>query len=180
MEKLLQPRRGRPEDAAALATFAARTFADAFGAANRAEHVAAHVAASYGPPQQSAELANPDYVTLVVGDAPDFAAYAQVRRHEAPACVTGEAPVEVYRFYVDRPWQGRGLAQHLMECAHNVAHELGGRSLWLSVWEHNPRGIAFYTKCGFRDVGTADFYVGPDRQTDRIMVVPVQPNARTL
>jgi len=47
-EPSYQIRRARPSDAAALAEFAARTFADAFGAANRPDDLAAHLASSYG------------------------------------------------------------------------------------------------------------------------------------
>jgi hypothetical protein len=37
------------------------------------------------------------------------------------------------------------------------------------VWERNARAIAFYVKCGFRDVGSQPFLVGSDLQTDRVM-----------
>jgi diamine N-acetyltransferase len=50
-----------------------------------------------------------------------------------------------------------------------VARKLRGRTLWLGVWEHNARAIAFYTKCGFIDVGEHAFFVGGDEQTDRVM-----------
>jgi ribosomal protein S18 acetylase RimI-like enzyme len=43
------------------------------------------------------------------------------------------------------------------------------RTIWLGVWEHNPRAIAFYLKCGFVDVGRHPFQLGRDVQTDRIM-----------
>ena len=139
----------------------------------------AHLAVSYGHEQQARELSDPCYVTLLVVDDSRLVGFAQVRQHEPPACVTGEAPIELYRFYVDRGWQGKGVAQRLMTRVHAAARAFGGCTLWLSVWERNPRAIAFYTKCGYLDVGTADFYVGPDRQTDRILVMPVAaPNAQ--
>jgi diamine N-acetyltransferase len=47
--------------------------------------------------------------------------------------------------------------------------------MWLSVWERNPRAIAFYGKCGFRMVGSKDFWVGSDRQTDHVMVLELRP-----
>jgi RimJ/RimL family protein N-acetyltransferase len=49
-----------------------------------------------------------------------------------------------------------------------------GRSIWLSVWEENPRAIAFYRKMGFRDVGAGRFLVGADLQDDRIMAAQVR------
>jgi ribosomal protein S18 acetylase RimI-like enzyme len=64
-----------------------------------------------------------------------------------------------------------------MSAVHEAAREFGGRHIWLSVWERNPRAIAFYTKVGFVDVGSTDFYVGPDRQTDRVLVAAVSPAA---
>lgn len=166
-------RRAVPGDAAALAEFAARTFSETFGAANRPEDLAAHLRAWFGWVQQGTELASPDIVTLVAECEGRLAAFAQVRRGPAPDCVAGALPVELWRFYVDRPWQGRGLAQRLMAAVREAAIQLGGRALWLGVWERNPRAIAFYEKCEFRDVGAHDFWVGRDRQTDRIMVSPL-------
>lgn len=163
-------RRAVPSDAAELAGLGARTFSDAFGADNRPEDLEAHLTTSYGIRQQAEELANPDMVTLVAEHDGELAAFAQVRRGPAPACVAGESPVELWRFYVDRSWHGRGIAQRLMDASLAAARELGGRTLWLSVWERNPRAIAFYTKTGFRNVGTKDFWVGSDRQTDFVLV----------
>ena len=49
----------------------------------------------------------------------------------------------------------------------------GGDALWLSVWQENARGIAFYRKCGFEVAGTQPFVVGEDVQRDWIMWRPV-------
>jgi len=166
-------RRGTPADAPALARFAARTFEETFGPANHPDHLAEHLATAYGVAQQERELSDPDCLTLLIDADGELAGYAQVRCHPPPPCVTGPAPVELARFYVDRPWQGRGLAQRLMAAVADAAFELGGRTLWLGVWERNPRAIAFYTKSGFSDAGTTEFRVGPDRQTDRVLVVEV-------
>jgi ribosomal protein S18 acetylase RimI-like enzyme len=48
--------------------------------------------------------------------------------------------------------------------------------IWLGVWEDNPRGIAFYKKKMFVDVGSTFYMVGPDKQIDRVMVssMPLQ------
>jgi ribosomal protein S18 acetylase RimI-like enzyme len=138
-------RRAEPRDACALAALGARTFADTFGADNTPEDMQAYLASTYGESQQRAEFANPDIITLLVEDSGRLVAFCQVRRSVAPSCVTLASPVEVWRFYVDRAWHGRGVAAALKTAALDAAHELGGRSVWLSVWERNPRAIAFYT-----------------------------------
>ena len=168
-------RRGEARDAEALAAFASRTFADTFAAANRPEDIAAYLPSAYGIRQQSVELASEDIVTLIMEtDLDTMVAYAMIRRGSVPDSVVSEAPVELWRFYVDRSWHGRGLAQRLMAAVHDGAVKLRARTLWLGVWERNERAIAFYEKCGFRDVGAHDFWVGADRQTDRIMVTEVR------
>jgi len=167
-------RRGVAADAPALAALAARTFADTFAADNRPEDLQAHLASSYGVRQQSAELADPDVVTLLAHWDGVLVAYAQVRRKPPPPCVTEGQAVELHRFYVDRAAHGRGVAGQLMLRVHGAARELGGRYLWLGVWERNPRAIAFYAKAGFVHVGSHDFFVGADRQTDHVFVAPVR------
>jgi GNAT superfamily N-acetyltransferase len=157
-------------DAATVAELAARTFADWFGADNRPEDMQAHLARYYGEAQQRSEIEDPGGITLLVENDGRAIAYAQVRRGLAPACVTGEAPIEIARFYVDRPFHGQGIARALMQKAIDAARSLGGATLWLGVWERNPRAIAFYEKCGFRDCGSHPFLVGSDLQTDRVMV----------
>ena len=166
-------RRGSTADAPALAAFAARTFAETFGAFNVPEHLQSHLTNAYGIPQQTRELLDSATVTLLAEDAGELVAYAQVRNVPPLSCVTHPDAVQLQRFYVDHPAQGRGVAQTLMTAVRDAARELGGGHLWLTVWERNPRAIAFYAKCGFVDVGDTVFYVGPDRQIDRVLVAPV-------
>lgn len=156
-----------------LADLAARTFREAFAADNRAEDLELYLARSYGVEQQSRELADPDTTTLIAEVGDRVSGYAQLRVGTAPACVAGPAPIELWRFYVDRPWQGRGVAQALMAAVHAEAERRGGRTLWLGVWERNERAIAFYRKCGFLDVGSQPFILGRDRQTDRVLAMSV-------
>lgn len=168
-------RLGDAADATALAELAARTFREAFAADNRPEDMALHVARAYGISQQQSELVNPGIATLLVEVDGQLAGYAQVRSGIAPDCITGESPIELWRFYIAQPWHGRGVAQELMRRVKSEAYQLGGRTLWLGVWERNERAKAFYGKSGFVDAGSQVFMVGTDPQTDRIMARPLQP-----
>jgi ribosomal protein S18 acetylase RimI-like enzyme len=162
-------RPGVANDAAALAELAAATFRDAFGADNDPADLALHLARAYGVAQQAAELAHPAITTLVASVDGALTGYAQLRLSRSPACITATRPLELWRFYVERAWHGRGVAQQLMTAAITAARGRGAASLWLGVWERNPRAQAFYKKSGFLDVGTHTFYVGTDAQTDRVM-----------
>jgi ribosomal protein S18 acetylase RimI-like enzyme len=156
-------------DAAALAEFAERTFRETFGPDNRPEDMELYIAGSYGADHQRAEILEPALVTLLAEAGGTLAGFVQLRRGKAPACVSGPTPVEIWRFYVDRSWQGRGLAGRMMAEACAGARAGGGQTVWLAVWERNARAIAFYRKCGFAVVGEQPFLLGTDQQNDFVM-----------
>ncbi len=166
---------GVPGDAAAVAELAARTFQDTFGADNRPDDMAAHLAEAYGPARQGQELGDPNVITLLLEADGQLAGYAQLRRGAVPTSVAGKAPIELWRFYIAHQWHGKGLAQRLMARVDEAAAGRGALTLWLGVWERNERAKAFYRKDGFSDVGCHVFMVGADPQTDRILVRPVRP-----
>lgn len=163
-------RRARPSDAETLARLAARTFADTFGADNTPDDVALHLATAYGATQQGAEIDDPEIDVLLAEVEGVLAGFAEVRSGETPGCVDGASPLELWRFYVDAPWHGRGVAHALMDEAERAAQQRGAFELWLSVWERNTRAQGFYSKRGFVQTGTKAFVVGTDVQTDWGMV----------
>ena len=167
----MQVRPASPADAPWLAELAERTFRETYTAHNTPENMAAYVAGHFGADRQAAELRDPAMTTLVAEVAGRPAGYAQLLRSQPPSSVTGPAPVEILRFYVDRPWHGLGVAQTLMAAALAAARAGGARTAWLGVWERNERAIAFYRKSGFRDVGTHTFVLGGDHQRDYVLVL---------
>ena len=162
-------RRGVASDASLLAALARHTFFDTFAATNDPGDMAMHLERAYGVAQQAAELADPGIVTLLVESKGEVIGYAQLREGDVPGCVAGPGPIELWRFYVLREWHGQGIAQALMERVRAEAIARGAATLWLGVWDQNPRAQAFYRKCGFVDVGDHVFLFGTDPQRDRVM-----------
>jgi ribosomal protein S18 acetylase RimI-like enzyme len=160
-------------DAETLADLARRTFYDTFASTNDANDMALYLAKAYGVDQQTRELEDRDITTLLVEQDGVAVGYAQVRAGHVPECVTGPGPIELWRFYIDRDWHGRGIARPLMDAVRSEAQRRGARTLWLGVWEKNDRARAFYAKCGFADAGSHIFLFGTDPQTDLVMVSPL-------
>ena len=156
-------------DAAALAEIAERTFRDTFAEHNTPEDLETYVASAYSEEKQRRELESGHIVLLGESEDGEVIAYTQMRRVDSP-----HGEIEIARFYVDKNHHGRGIAQQLMQAAYDTARSLGATNIWLGVWERNLRAIAFYAKCGYRDVGSQPFLVGTDLQTDRVMarVIP--------
>jgi ribosomal protein S18 acetylase RimI-like enzyme len=165
----LRIRRAILADARLIASLGAETFVTSFGAQNTPENLAKHLANAFGEEIQKRELTDPVVTYLIAEQHGRTAGYAQVREGDAPSCVAGASPVEVRRFYVLPAFHGTGIAQALMNACADEARRRGGRTLWLGVWDQNPRAIRFYTKWGFEDVGGQTFMLGDDPQQDRVL-----------
>jgi ribosomal protein S18 acetylase RimI-like enzyme len=158
------------DDAAALSEFAGRLFRDTFEHDNTQSDMEQYVARAFGEEIQRAEIADSRRTILLSENGGAITGYAQLLAGSAPAEIAMVTPVvELERFYVAQEWHGRGLAQRLIARAIEVASQADSATLWLAVWERNPRAIAFYRKSGFVDVGSKPFVLGSDRQTDRVM-----------
>ena len=165
-------------DAPSLSRFGADTFRDAFERENTPEDMARYLADAFAPERQAAEIADPWGIVLLAeqhGDeSRELVGYAHLVSGVAPPAVQGPAPVELKRLYVARQWYGRRVAQALMDAAIDAARDRGAQTLWLGVWERNPRAVAFYAKYGFARVGEHTFRLGADVQTDWIFARAVQ------
>jgi len=154
-----------PADAATLSAISLKTFVDTFAAHNTAADMESYTSVAFGEAKQRSEIETTGTITLLGEENGDTIAYAQIR--STPGAPHGD--VELARFYVDQPHHGRGIAQTLMDAVETHARALGGTQLWLGVWEHNLRAIAFYRKHGFVERGAQPFLLGSDLQTDLVM-----------
>ena len=156
-------------DSPALAMLAERTFRDTFEARNSPENMDLHCRRNFSPEIQAREIADRALVTMVAEETGGLVGYSQLLPSSPSASVKAERPAELRRIYVTRQWQGRGVAQALMKEALRAAARAGCDCLWLGVWEHNPKAIAFYRKLTFEIVGQQAFMLGNESQRDIVM-----------
>lgn len=169
-------RRATPADAMLLATVSRRTFYDAYSGDDSSADLQIHMDRHFGLAQQEAELADASTSTLILEDDEGNAiGYTLLGEDPVPECVTGPAPLQIRRFYVDQAWKGKGVAQQLMAAADAEARRRGRETLWLLAWFRNYRAHAFYRKCGFVQVGTAPFLFGNTIEEDVAMARPTAP-----
>jgi ribosomal protein S18 acetylase RimI-like enzyme len=163
-------RRATMADAEMLTELAARTFYDAFASTNTPESMEAYMSKAFTLRQLSAELADPRATFLIAELEAIPVAFAKLYDGDVPDCVGSSAAIEIERFYVDRQFHGLGIAHTLMQACLDYAAQSGHRTIFLGVWEHNPRAIAFYRKYGFEIAGSHVFQMGDEAQNDFWMV----------
>lgn len=164
-----------PADNLLLAEIGLETFADTFALDNTPENMAAYLARSFSPEIQAGELADPRCRFLIAERGSQVVGFAKLHFGPAPAVVAGRRPMEISRIYARKPWIGQGVGARLMQACLDQAQRANCDLVWLSVWQRNPRAIAFYRRWGFAEAGTAVFQLGDDPQTDWLMVRPAGP-----
>ncbi len=158
-------------DVEKLTRLGRRTFEDTFGPDNDAENMRLYADTAFTVERIRAELQDPANTFLLAcsNNADEPVGYAKLCRSTSEESVEGSAPVELQRIYVDSAAQGTGAGALLMQRCIEIATFEGFSTLWLGVWEHNPKAIGFYRRWGFEPVGSHVFQLGTDPQTDIVM-----------
>lgn len=157
------------KDAVLLQEFGIKTFLDSFAAANTAENMNMYVEKGFSLEKIQEDLVDPEIKFLMAYIDNELAGYAKVITNKKHKDLNEQSAMELERIYVDRQYIGKQVAKVLLEKCFQVAKKEKLNVVWLGVWEHNPRAIAFYSKWGFAKFSEHTFMLGNDAQTDWLM-----------
>lgn len=167
MTSPIQIRLAGLEDAELVADISRRTFIDSFGIHNTKENMDLFLNTQFTREMQIAEVGAPGRIFLLASCGEEIAGYASMR--ESDQKFPGIAAIEIRQIYSEQKMIGKGVGKALMNRCFEIARERNKAWIWLGVWEHNARAIAFYQKYGFERFGEQPFMVGTDPQTDWLM-----------
>ena len=167
---MIEIRRAHPSDAETLSEVGKRTFVDAFAKDNRDEDIQQYIAETFSAEKQLREINDSTRRIAIAWSGNVAIGFFHLVKSAPDPSVTGAAPIELLRLYIDSRWYGKGIGAALMDQTIEIAQREGFQTLWLGVWERNFRAQAFYKKYGFSVVGKHIFRLGSDDQTDLIMV----------
>ena len=164
-------RRAAIDDAKSLTDLSYTTFWDAFAhhPKNAPDDLAHYMRQAFSIEQIADELNDPRAVFLLAEIEGELAGYAKLVCDHIEPGVTAEKAIELNRLYSQQKFLGQGVGQTLMDACFDLAKKEGFDTMWLGVWEYNPRAQRFYEKNGFREVGSHTFVLGADPQTDLLM-----------
>lgn len=167
----IQIRQAIIEDAKPLTDLAYTTFWDAFAdhPKNAPDDLAYYMRQAFNLQQITEELSDPKAVFLIAEIEDELAGYAKLVLGNIEPGITAEKPIELNRLYSQQKFLGQGVGQTLMDACFELAKTQGFDTMWLGVWEFNPRAQRFYEKNGFSEVGRHTFQLGSDPQTDLLM-----------
>ncbi|MBL0144649.1 MAG: GNAT family N-acetyltransferase [Chitinophagaceae bacterium] len=161
-------RKIKPTDVAVLSAIAKQTFYDTFVDTCTAEDMQGFLAENYSEEVLLKEILDDDnlYFFAEADDKPvgylmfkeDYTHFLEVQQWKA---------LELKRIYVLSQFQGKGVAQQLMDYFLSYANKNNYETVFLGVWENNFKAQRFYEKYGFTNSGyTHNFPIGNTPQTD--------------
>jgi GNAT superfamily N-acetyltransferase len=160
------------DDAPALSRLGAETFTETFGHLYDPGDLAAFLV-NHDEANWRQELADPEFaVLLAIDDNGQAVGYAKVGPPHLPFEPRGQA-VELRQLYLLAPFQGRGLADQMMQWVIDEAERRGGNDLYLSVFTENHKARKFYERWGFVAEGRYAFMVGSHADEDIVMRRPL-------
>jgi len=133
-----------------LSVLGRQTFDDTFRGTCSDEDLEGVLEEFYNLPQVEKELSNPKDMFHIYFDDETAAGYSRMKAdEEKPASIFSPNSIELKRIYFLPEFHGKGMASQLLEYVMGEAKALGHDQIYLSVWEHNHRGMGFYKKHGF-------------------------------
>lgn len=153
----------------ALQQISRKTFYETFEAYNKEENMQKYLQENFSISQLKTEInhqASHFYFALY---NEEIAGYLKVNFAEAQTELQEKTSLEIERIYILQHFQDRGVGKLLFDKALQIALENDCKYLWLGVWEHNTKAIAFYEKAGFIAFGKHIFKLGDEEQNDIMM-----------
>lgn len=157
------------KDLSVLQQIGRETFAETFAAGNTEADMKKYLEESFSDERVKNELNHPESFFFIAWEGERAIGYLKVNTGQAQTELREETSLEIERIYVKKAYHGKKVGQLLYEKALEVAQLQHKSSLWLGVWEENPKAIRFYEKNGFITFDKHLFKVGNDEQTDLLM-----------
>ena len=157
------------KDIEVLVSLGIKTFRDTFDEFNSPENMIRYINDTFTKKIIEHEMKQPGTVFFLAFDGRKAVGYAKIRESHAPRELDAASALEIERLYAHRNYLGKRVGYLLMQTCLAYARKKGVQTLWLGVWEHNSRAIAFYEKNGFSRFGEHTFMLGEDAQTDWLM-----------
>ncbi|HEY0653915.1 MAG TPA: GNAT family N-acetyltransferase [Chryseosolibacter sp.] len=157
------------DDIEAIVSIGIRTFRDTFDEVNTAENMMLYLNSTFTIKRIAEEIREPNAAFFLAEQESEIIGYARVRSSVKPEGVGEGKAIEIERLYADKKFLGKRVGYLLMSECLQYARDNNAQWVWLGVWEHNERAIAFYKRWGFEKFSEHIFMLGNDAQTDWMM-----------
>lgn len=158
-----------PDDLTDYQKISVKTYQETFADMNTKANMQAYLEESFNLEKLKNEWSKESSFFYFIYHSEELAGYMKLNEFKAQTDIYDPLSLEVERIYVLSGFQGNGLGRHLMDKAVAVGKERKLTYLWLGVWEKNKNALSFYQKNNFYKIGSHDFIMGDEMQTDYLL-----------
>lgn len=171
MELILKPL--NVFDSETLLSFAKASFINTYAHLNTPENMAIYLENNFTIEKIKTELADTKNIFTGIFLNDTLVGYTKLRSNNYDNIEQNKSALELERIYVAKNLQGLKIGQKLIEQCLAYSQKNNYSELWLGVWEHNEKAIAFYKKMGFEIFSSHIFLLGTDEQNDLLMRIKI-------
>jgi ribosomal protein S18 acetylase RimI-like enzyme len=154
---------------AALQNICVTTFEATYGAFNTKSDMANYLQDNFSIQQLENDLANPSIHYVLIESEGNPIGYLKLNWGAAQTEKLLNNALEIERIYIVGKYQGQQIGEKLLQKAIAFADEKTKDTIWLGVWNKNPKAIRFYERNGFKKFDEHMFMLGEDEQIDLMM-----------
>ncbi len=163
------------QDAPCLSVLATQVFLDTYATEGVDASLANEVRSVYAPDVFATRLADPRVRIVVATNGDKLVGFVDL--DSSTACpVPGIQGSELFRLYVQAPFQRRGIGRALLAGAEREVSRSGVAWVWLQTWAGNARALAFYRAQGYAAVGAATCVIEGKAYDNRVFAKRLGPH----
>lgn len=137
-----------------LASLAKASFLQAHGHSASKEDIDNYLADNFSEENFINELINPDnHYHLIYYDTV-LAGYSKITFNTVSKCIPSKDVTYMSRLYLLKELYGLNLGKVLFDFNIEFSQKGNQKGIWLAVWIQNKRAVKFYTKMGFKLLGS--------------------------
>ncbi|MEP7157604.1 MAG: GNAT family N-acetyltransferase [Betaproteobacteria bacterium] len=169
-------RAAKESDAACIGTLGIQVFLDTYATDGIRPSLVREVNGQFSPEAMLALMAQADTRIVLAERAAHLIGFAQWELHSPQPLLHGvdaAASAKLNRLYVQERFTGTGVGKALLAEAEAGAAREGATALWLTAWVGNARALAFYPRCGYRDIGATLYEFENEKHENRVFAKPL-------
>lgn len=147
------------EHAELLSKIGKTSFLQAHGKSASKEDIDAYINKTYTSTVFSEELSNANNLYHIIYSNDKAAGYSKIILNQSNTNVEQQNITKLERLYLLEDFYGQNLGAKLFNFNIELSKSQSQHGIWLYVWVENQKAIRFYTKCGFKTVGSYGFKI---------------------
>lgn len=148
-----------PNDAALLTTLATTTFLQSHGHSAPAVDINNYIAEKYSLAVLTEELNDAENIYHIIYHEDKPAGFSKIVFNYPYENSPAQNVAKLERIYILQEFYNLKLGLALFQFNMELAKQNQQTGIWLYVWKENARAFNFYTRAGFKIIGSHDFKV---------------------